>query len=381
MSDRYIYTASLPNASQVERGSSASRAVENDGLVSSGVAHSTPAATKADSRSVSGQYRGARSRLMATELKQLFGSSGFSAVPYFTVGEDNEDDGYYALRSVDISPLDARVSDGYHSFSGVMDFSGTRKSRFRSVSTAPVELDNDFGNDQTTYVGVDARANMVRWFEPTTGSTESPSPVSTAQGEFGSVELYDLDASGLTGSGDAGPKLVYDLPYEDEGKTDVRVWDTRGEPKTDANGYVNWQKVYTLSHVYAGAVVLSNGVVRLTVDESASSVSAERWSSGSWSSVSLGASDWVPRDVDVWRISPAGAVAQVRFEDTANPGNYYSLNGHLWRGRDSLLWESPDGETGVTPAGLVDLLDPVAETTLNSPGSEAGLVNREEVRK
>lgn len=385
MADKVLYSLSLPEASQTNEGASTATGIANQGLVSSGTPSATATGTQASTNTLSGQFRGDRARTMTEELLGLFGSpsDGHKYMPLYAEGSRSESDGYYVLGSLDTSPLDPRINDGYYSYKGSVTFKGTRRSHLRTVTTVPTSLDNDFGNDQNTYVGVDARANNARWVDEATGATEAASPVATRQSEFGAVDIYDVDSSGKNGVGDAGPPLSYDLPYEHEGKVDVTLWDDGGSAKTDANGELQWRRAFATSSNLDGVAVMDNGLLRVYLDGGSDAISVESWDSSttSWSVVSLGTSDWVLRDKDLFRASPAVTAAQCVFEDTANPGTFYTLNGRLRRGADSVLWTSPDGQSGVTPQGLIDLLTPVASTTLNYPNEETGLLERGEVRK
>lgn len=383
MPDLRLYTIVISGDAQMSSTETASRNTQSQPLVSDGVSSSTSTGSKPGSRTLKGQFRGKRSRILSKELSGLFDAPGFESVPMFATSGPQPDDGYYTLKRITTEPLDARIDDGYYEFDGTIEFRGTRRSHYRSIKTTPVELDNDFGNDQTTYIGIDDRASSIRWYEPTTGNTTRPSPIATRTAEYGTLDIYDVDASSLTGPGDAGPILTYDLPYEHEGKVDATVWDDHGGGKYDSNNRVRWEKVYTLSHDYEGAIIMDNGLRRVTLAPANSSISAEEWDSANsaWAATSLGASSWELRDADVFRVEPAEVAVQVEFEDTNNPGTFYSLNGYLRRGMFDVLWASPPDQSGATPSGLIDLLDPIASTTLNHAGAETTLIERERVRK
>jgi hypothetical protein len=169
----------------------------------------------------------------------------------------------------------------------------------------------------------------------------------TESAEFGDVHVSDAAAASYD-----NPILVYDLAHGDEGTVDTRVYDTMGNSsRTDGDGVRQWRKVYATSHDFSGQAVLSNGLVRLRVDDA---LSVEQWDDGtsSWGSASLGSSSWSLWDLDLRDIGPESLRAQVRFTDGTD---VYPLDCHLLRGYSAPLWLET-GSSGSIPSGLEDKL-------------------------
>ncbi|MDQ2053228.1 hypothetical protein [Halobellus sp. H-GB7] len=318
---------------------------------------------------------------LAQEAKELFDAEGFETVPLYSMGSETETDGYYVLKSADGRPLDP-ATNRLHRIDGVLRAAGTRRSHLRSVATTIATQPNDFGNDERARVGVDARATRPQWKDRTSNATEDATIVTTRTGAFGDVALVDPQASTFE-----APTLVYDLPYEHQGAMDVRVWDDRGhglDGKTDSDGVVQWARVFTTSHEFAGATVLSNGLVRLRCADDAETIAAERYDAGAgaWTAVALGSSEWTLVDVGVVSIGPAAVDARLTFADrTSSPVAYYELAARVTRGDETIQFTTPGRDAqGGTPAGLLDLLDPIASTSRLTAGESLGLVARDDVR-
>lgn len=377
MTDRELYTLTIPEDSQTNAQTKAKRNTARQGVLGedAGAVESLSAAP--DQRQLRGQYRGTYAELMAAELAELFEASEYEAVSFAGTDDTTPADGYYTPESLNVRRLDPRDA-GVVAFEGRMTRVGTRDSHRHKVETAVVQTENDFGNDQTAYVGIPAKASDLRWLDPETGATEQPSPVTTRSAEFGYVDVYDA-----LGASFDDPTLVYDLSYDEDGKTDAKVWDDCGESsKLDADGITQWQRAFVTDHGFAGNPVFENGLARLTFDEE-NGLSAEQWGSGNgaWSSVSLGSSSWEFDAFDLTRVGPSRVEAQVRFYDTSTSSDYFHLDASLKRGYQWPQWVVPENEDGPVPSGLVDLLSSIADESDYSPQESQGLVARREVRR
>jgi len=122
-------------------------------------------------------------------------------------------------------------------------------------------------------------------------------------------------------------------------------------------------------------LVVETGRLRLRLNE-ATGLTAERYSAGSWSTVSLGTSDWQLFDVALRRPGAAQVRARLTFEDTAS-GELFELAAVLSRGRDDALLYSPSGVQ--VPSGLVTRLTPIAATTVLDLQPERTLIERGEL--
>ncbi len=369
---RRLYRTPIPESAYRDTGeTNRSEVARLAGLTGGGSVENT--GTEPGEITLNVQYRGEYAGRLALELSELLHSDAFSGLPYAPVEGSAEDDGYYSAESV--SPGRIRPqTDRAVNVDATLAKDGTRAKMLQAIatSTSNGQVDNDFGSDQYRYIGAPASASLVRWWDGN-AATEYPSPVTTRSAEHGDVDIFDVDAASF-----ADPTLVYKpASYDAIGDVDVGVWDTYGADSiTDSNGVVQWQRVFSPEHDARGALVLENGLLRLTLDDDAETISAERWSSGSWSSVSLGASSWAPVDVDVRHISPARLEARILFSDGSSR---YPLDCILSRGDVDALWVRTPNAQSATPAGLVDLLDPIASTTIYSAGVEQTLVKREEV--
>jgi len=319
------------------------------------------------------QYRGEYAGRLALELSELLHSDTGAAIPYAPVEGTAEDDGYYAAESVSPSRIRPQT-DRVVNVDASLSRKGTRASHLQAVATSKSSRANDFGSGQTTHVAAPASASLVEWWDGD-AATEEPSPVETRSAEHGDIEIYDVDAASYS-----DPTLLYrPVGYDEIGDVDVGVWDTYGTGSiTDANGVTQWQRVFAPDHNARGAFVLENGLLRLTVDDGAETLTAEQWDSGtsSWAPTTLGTSGWAPLDVDVRTIQPARLEARIRFSDGSST---YTLDCILTRGAEEMLFVRTPNAQSATPQGLIDLLDPIAATTIYDAGASQKLVTREEV--
>lgn len=377
MTDRELYTLTIPEDSQTSVQTQAQRNTSARGVLGEDAGSVESLSAAPDQRKLRGQYRGTYAELMATELAELFEASEYGAVSYTGTSAVTPADGYYTPADLSVRRLDPR-DGGVVAFDGRMTRVGTRDSHRRAVETAVVQVENAFGNDQTASVGVPAKATDVRWLNDETGQTTLPSPVTTRSAEFGDVTLYDALAPSFD-----NPTLVYDLPYDEEGKTDAKVWDDRGaSAKHDADDITQWQRVFITDHGFVGSPVFDNGLARMTFDRT-NGLSAEQWddANGTWSAVSLGTSDWEFDRVDLTRVGPSRIDARCRFRDaTQSPTATYELVFGLVRGYQYPQWTRPENETDPVPTGLVELLDPVANPNDYDAQPVQELVARTEIQ-
>jgi len=320
------------------------------------------------------QYRGTYAGRLALELSELLHSDAFSGIPYAPVDGSAEDDGYYSAESV--SPGRIRPqTDRAVNVDATLARDGTRATHFQAVATSKDAEKNDFGSGQTTHIGVPASASLIRWWDGD-AETEEPSPVETRSAEYGDVEIYDVDSADVGND----PTLLYKpAGYDEIGDVDVGVWDTYGaDEKRDEDDVVQWQRVFATQHDPRGALVLENGLLRLTLDDVDETITAERWDSGSeeWTDEDLGSSGWEPVDVDVRHIAPARLEARVLWSDGSER---YPLDMILARGAEDALWVRTPNAQSETPSTLVDYLEPIASETIYDAGAEQALVSREEV--
>jgi hypothetical protein len=373
MTDLYLYTLALPRASQTTVEQQFQQQLSKQGLLGEAAGNVEQISTEPGTKTISGVYRGEYAEKMAVELEELANRTD-GALPLADPSEESSLRGYYAAETADVQVVNTKAQNLYR-YQLQLAKEGTRESKRRRVTTNPYQPENDFGNQQTAYVGVPAAATDVAWYNGETEATEPVSVVETRTAEHGSVDVVDAQASSFS-----EPALVFDLPYQQEGKVDVVVWDDHGRAKLDSEGINAWQWVFASGHEFAGNPVVDNGLVRVHLDTNGLVV--EEWdaSTDSWTAVSLGASDWTLEGWDITEISPTRTDVQCRFENASSSKSPYYLDMSLKRGWEWPQWTVSEGETPPTPSGLVDLLDPVANESDYSPQAEQGLVARGEVR-
>ncbi|WP_277540234.1 hypothetical protein [Haloarcula laminariae] len=370
-----VYVLPVPRARQRRPREQTKNNLSAQGVLDSASGTVSTISTEPGTQTVKGYYVGKLAWKLAAELKQLPALG--SPLPVYGT-RDPDAQGYYAIESVQTNAAEAPVADWLQEYTISLTRGGGRSSNYRAVRTGDIyQADHPFGNETTGELAVPAPATDVQWLDEETGETATASLVTTRSAERDGIKVYDAWAAPFQ-----GPTLVYDLPYREEGEVDPRVWDERGVgSKTDADGTLQWQKVFSPAHDYAGERILDNGLYRLRFAPDGAGLSAERWDDGasSWTDQSLGASDWELSAVDVRRIGVERVDARVTFEDpTQSPTASYPLSLSAKRGWTDPLWAELDGE-GAVPSGLVDLLSPIASEQIYDAVGEQGLVDREDV--
>jgi len=374
MTDRRLYTAVIPSGAfdpasgrtDVRKQLSKLAGLDGSGDV-------TATGTRPGEFTIAGQFRGKYAELATTELTELLEADALDTVVLYGVGASTPEDGYYAPERGSNSRIRPE-SPGALAFDGDLSKEGTRASHRRAVGTNPKERPHPWGNDTTGYVGVPASAAKVQWLTYTRDDTQTATADDTVTAEFGDVDRFDVEAP-PSGFG-TRPYLVYDLPLAEAGNIDAAVFDTYGRPRTDGEGDFAWGQVFRSDHTVRGDAVLSNGRLRVTLDEANQTTSAERYTSGSWSDVALGVSDWQLFDADLRYPGAAQVRARLIFEDSTS-GDLFELEAALHRGWDDLLLYSPDDLQ--VPSGLVTRLDPIAASTVIDPQPERTLIARSEL--
>jgi hypothetical protein len=360
MNERILYTLKIPEDAQTSTSSTKRRNISESSVVAGGQSTAESISLQPGEQRLTGSYRGRYAERMAAKFEELFDAGDIEEVPLYGRERQLPSDGYYVLRDVEQQPQDPRGfgEDGIYRFDGALKKTGTRNTHWRATDTTLVQVDNDFGNDTTGYIGSPAAATKVRWYDGV-GTTEAASVVATRSAEYRDVDIYDADASSF----------------------DVIVWDDHGGSKTDTDGVLQWQRVFDAGHKFAGNALISNGLLRLRFAGSVPELTAQEWddAAGAWSDVALGASDWELLDLDITTLAMARVDAQVRFENTSD-GSEYPLNMSLKRGYPDAQWSIPENESGPIPSGLQDKLDPVADSSVVDPQEDKTLVAREEVR-
>lgn len=381
--DLKLYALVLPNATQEDTNTTVEQQVAKHATLDKDTGASESTGTSPSDLTLQGLYGDQYAEKMATELEELSRGSGESPTALYGLTEQSVYDGYYRIESATVNPPSPQTTDLWE-FTVDLTRAGTKHSAWRAIATTVGQPPNDFGNDLTAYIGVNANATKVRWYNPTTQEREEPTLVETRNAQLGDVEIYDATASSFYDADtETYPTLIFELDYVDEGDVAPRVWDDRGnDAKLDGDGDVQWQKVLASSHDFIGKPVVENKLLRLTFDESSNALSAETWNDGTqqWDSTPLGTSDWELYDLDIRRISQGRVDAHVEFRDpTASPTEYYTLHMSVKQGYDAIRFTRPGTSQGSTPGGLQTLLDPIADTSVHDPQESWGLVSRSDV--
>ncbi|QLH80992.1 hypothetical protein [Halosimplex pelagicum] len=370
---KYLYTHPIPEQAQTGESNSLGQQLAKHGLLDGGTAIES-IASEASDLTLEGQYRwgGRISTMLAHELDEL-ADAGIPALPLYRPERTFGNAGYYSIESADITPLHPNRREVWQ-YDASLTFIGTRGNYRRRLSTNPSQVDHPWGNDTRALVGLPAAASRVEWRDPDTAETTPATADVTRSAEFADVDLYDAQAAPYD-----SPELVADVPYAREGEVDVSVFDTQGHAdRSDSDGIRQWEKAWVPAHDYTGTPVLSNGLVRLTLDTD-TGLAAEHWDgggAGAWAAESLPASDWALWDVDIRSIGLAAVTARLRFRDTTS-NDTYPLDCHLQRGYADPQWTITSGSA--VPSGLESLLDPVSSPQIGRPGATQNVIARGEL--
>ncbi|GAA1280125.1 hypothetical protein GCM10009725_30040 [Aeromicrobium tamlense] len=387
---KYLYKVPLEEVSQTGEADTLESQLAEAGVLQGDNVVVEQLSSSAADLSLDGQFRVGQwhSQMHAEELEELANSS-FEALPLFRDGERYGKAGYYEIASATVNPAHANARDIYE-WDLDLTKKGNRADDYRALETnprgpgAPSGVDHEFGNATEALVGVPEAARKVLWFDSETGDRAVAEPVETRASEFGDVDIYDLE-NGEDAVGVENPTLVYEIDYGDEAPVDCAVYDTRGEPEKyleSDNGRVRlWQSLFSTQHDFDDEIALDNGLVRLRLDETEGTIAAEEWDSSteSWGDVGLDQ----PADVELWDVD-LQEVAMVRDKCQLTfdvDGDLFALDAILSRGSESVLFDIPAGESGPIPAGIEEMLEPIASTTLVDPQAAKGLVSRKEVQK
>jgi len=369
------------------------------------------------------------SRKVANELDSLSESS-YTTLPLFDASGSSlgREAGYYEATRVDVTPAQEARDDVYQ-YDVELAKAGTRENSRRAVRTNPQAVDSVYPDaSAAALVAIPDAATDVRWYDDASG-TEAATAVATVKAEFGTVARYDpADASF-----DA-PTLTYDLAFDEEGRTDVRVYDSLSDVKlaaTASGGEVSrWIHAYHTGYDFNGAAVIDTGRFRLflqpgvqaaagyetrtvttgTADTIASGdverdsqlvvesggtfqvesggthillnnvdvrsdIIAQEYRSGGgyWANVALDTtSSWSLQTWSLTRIQPARVRARTRWSDASTSA---TVDFVAERGADRLAWVTPENASA-PPQGLVDLLEPTSKATDTLAFPTQGLIDR-----
>lgn len=413
----FLYTQPIPDRALETDRRSVRQQLTNQAVLN-GSADAKALGGFAGDETLAGAYRGQDAADLARSLRELADAGDIGPVPLYDPEAPTPLEGYYAVEEVAPEAPIPQARDRLQTFRLSLSEAGTRRSQFRRLATEVVSRTQDLSTStEEQEVRLPAAARRVRWWDGKT-ATQPAAPTATESAARGDLEVYDLTASPYSEA-----TLLYDLPYAAEGRVDCTVWrsfgdryrgDQRvvvdGETVTVAAGesqtfdspagisgtlavggeaiirdtepppYVRWARVFDPAAELGSSdlpVVISTRRLRVSVDDVAETISATRYSPAvdDWEPVPLGASSWVPIDIDFRAISAARAVARVTFADGSGE---YALDLAFPRGATNLrpFRTRANEDTDPTPQGLIDLLKPIAATTTYGVQVDRGLVAR-----
>ena len=308
----------------------------------------------------------------ASELNSLSESAYTSLPLYDSTGGLGERRGYYEVARIDVSPAQESRQEAY-TYDAQLTLAGTREDSRRAVATNPEAIATNLATGSPAPIGVPAEASNPRWYDEDTG-TEDATPTSTVTAEYGDVDLYDY----TNATADA-PDLVYDLPFEREGPTDVRVYDDRDTAKftaTASGGQVNvWPHAFHTGWQFDGDAVVDNGRVRLRLGDD---VTAEEYNTGTdaWDSVALTSGDLSLNEWSLERIGPAAVRVRLVATDTSD-GSTRTASVRVQRGLDGVLVRNARDD--VLSTKFEDWLSPIASDASDDPQPEQTLRDRSDL--
>jgi hypothetical protein len=374
MTETRLYAVTIPQGVRVETDAVNQQQQQIQALLRDDAGAVTPTGQDPEERPITLEFPGTLAELRASEIRET-GQGLSTPLPFYGVSipTGTPDDGYYSVSSVDEArPLDPRTNQ-YQRVRLSLTKQGTPASHFRAVKTRPTAVDNPFSTGSGgRLVAVDDEAAKTRWFNAETGQTAVASSIGFVSGDKGDIELYDVNNAPFD-----QPELLFELPLRREGLVDPRVFDPKGASarfsQTDA---LQFQKVFAPAHRFDDRTqILDNTRLRVRVDESATpGISAERFNSGSFSSVGLPQNtgfqvvDW-----DIREINPVQVSGVADFSDGSQT---VVLRWQMQRGLNELLFS---GRSSI-PSGLANLLGPIASNdnadVFGSPGSSPQDIRR-----
>lgn len=371
MTNRFLYTIPITETNQGQISADNSKRVSSQSSLSTDFGDVQETGAQPGTRPVSGAVKGLYSDLITKELSELAQAPNYGSVVYFTDDSDPLDDAYVTVENFKRNPANPRT-DQIWQYDGRLTEQGTNRSHYRAVETQPVSISNPFDGSGTDLIGLPATATKVSWYDEKGQSREAATIQSTITGRFNDVETYDPAEPSFN-----NPTLIAKVPYSDEGGIDARVWDDFDRSQLDGNSINSWQKVFATGHNFNGALVIENGLLRLTADEDAQSLSFEEWDTGtsSYSTVQLGSSSWMLDEINLTRISPTRTEGQMRFTDGST---FHTLDYQVNRASNRVLFITPTNE-GSIPSGLSTLLSPIAEDWSNESQPIQKILARSEV--
>lgn len=400
-----LYNIYLPDAATREPPDDATQAnVQLAGLLDGSGLVAEKVATESVDLTVRGQWHLADPlpEKFADELRSLAASDYEGVALWDTDGADPKQ-GYYEVESVDVNP-DHQSNKIVYQYAFGLNAKGTHETHWRAVRTNVETVSTGLATGSGGQVAIEANGvRKVRWFDPANG-TEAATVQSSAQTDHGAVNFYDPSEPTFD-----NPTLLYEIPFEEEWRSDVTVYDDAGRDRErdllkEQNGFdggfqydtaqydtqnhagddsttlpvIQWVHVYHAGYEFDGRMVVDTSRLRVTFDESAGEIVATRYdpATDAYQSVSVDHSDYDLFDAETVRIGPAET--RVFSEWLKTDGSIDSAVLSFQRGREDVVVRVPDAESSID-ADLESLLNPIASDQTDDPTPNQSLTRRTEV--
>jgi len=393
---KYLYTTPLPEASATSEKNTVAQQLAKNGLINGDGSTVETVSSSVPDLLLEGQYRFGEniSTNLARSLRELSNSS-LGPLPIHHRNKDWSDQGYYLVDRAEVEPLHPKQQSVWK-YSVTLSKSGTRSKFWRAIRTNPQTADNPIGSASTPEIGLSVRARKVQWFDDVGGAVEDATPKRRVEGEHDYLHIYDTSEPEFD-----RPVLIYDIPYDEEYKTNCEVRDTynrnRYRYENESGAIVGdatvgsatvsktvrvgaqHQRVYVTDHDWVGDMVLETDRLRLVIDQPEDDLRAYRWSptDGQYTIIQLGTSPWRLWDIDLTHVGLPRIEAQMEFENI-NTGDRHNLNATLVRGLDDVVFTVPTNGTS-PPQGLIDRLNPIADDSERVVQAAGDVIKRTEV--
>jgi len=370
----------LPNADAQRSDKAVASAIEQAGLLQQGGVSTENIATENVDLVVEGQFRFGRlvSSKLAAEVESV-SESAYTALPLYSPPEQEDERvrGYYEAENADVQPAKPGVQ---HAFEYVLTLTqaGTYEDHVRAVETNIEAVTTSLATGTNAEIAIPAAATRPRWFSQADGP-EPANALRTEASEYGDVDFYDPSLTTID-----NPTLIYRLPFESDGPTDVRVYDDRNRAKfaeTAAGDDVNvWTHAYHTGYQFDGDPVVDTGRLRLTLDTDTDTVVAETWSDtfDTWDDAGVTMGDYALTDFSFTRIGPANVRVRVTLTDTTD-GSDSDVLVSLRRGRNDVLLRPAPNTGGTLPTAAADVFGPVASDQDTDPNPSQGIRARSDI--
>jgi len=318
------------------------------------------------------------SRKVGEELDSL-SESAYTALPLFDAADASlgRARGYYEITRIDVEPAQEARDDVYR-YDVSLATAGTREDSVRSIATNIETVSTPLATGGNAQLAVPAEAIRPRWYSQASGP-EPATATRTEAAQYGDVEFYDPSATTID-----NPTLLYDVPFEFDGPTDVRVYDENNRAKlqsTASGGEVSvWTHAYHTAYQFDGDPVVDTGRLRLRFDRKRGTgvINASEWdnSAAEWSPLGVNMGGYELTDYSFTDIRPTSVTARLTLLDTVVSIEETAIVTAL-RGANRAIVRPPVGES--LSSGLRQLVNAFASDVTTDPNPSQDLLARSEL--